>query len=243
MNAKQRNNGIKVKNCSWKLVVPIAVAVLCCFAVAITFFFVKADYTVARVNGVSVTKSELLLQAEANEGMVKAELLAENGITAAEFSWNAVYNGKKAKTLLLERSLDSMLRGKVIRIQCERQGVIQDASYKAFLKEYNQYRKSQSVGATPDTAKTFYDMQTANYTAKLEAHMQRNVFNVGESEGREYWRQCYDASDDKDNFAPYESDPTNWINGAAKIIFDKWLLERINEASAQLTALSRLIKI
>jgi len=227
----------------------LIIALVLLFAL-LTLFIVWAttvwDYPVAEIAGTRISKNEMEMFVSANKGYVQSELMIKYSIETSAFDWNARYGDIVAKDYLKNYCLQNAVKIKVVQRYCKEYGIADNIDFKYYQKQYEQYlKKNEDYGANAMNMDSYYNAQVFQQKALLERYLQQNVFKTGEAEGREYWQMMKDQSDNPEEFAPFESDPQNWINAAASYAIENWFAEKEQSAKSNIKILSgmKFIKI
>ncbi len=241
MESNKPLSGVKLR-----IIIVGLVLLLAAVTLIIVWATVVWDYPVAKIAGTNISKQEMEMFVSANKGYVQSELMIKYSLDASAFDWNARYGGVTAKDYLVDYCLKNAVKTKVIQHYCKQYGVTENIDFKHFQKLYEQYlNKNGEYGANQMSLYSYYNSQTSQQKALLERHLQQNVIKIGEAEGRAYWQLMKEQSGNPDDFAPFESDPQNWINAAASYAIENWFAEKEQSAKTEIKILSgmKFVKI
>lgn len=242
MASKQpKLSGIKLR-----ILIIALVLLLALLTLFIVWATVVWDYPVAKIAGTSISKKEMEMFVTANKGYVQSELMIRYSLETSAFDWNARYGDVVAKDYLKNYCLQNAVKIKVVQQYCKEYGIADDIDFKYYQNKYEQYLKTnEDYGSNAMSMDSYYNAQIFQQKALLERYLQQNVFKTGEAEGREYWQMKKDQSDKPEEFAPFETDPQNWINAAASYAIENWFAEKEQSAKSQISILSgmKFVKI
>ena len=166
---------------------------------------------VLEINSSPVYEEELLFYMEESRAEVVAHFQREYGLTFGEGFWQTEVDGTTPEEYLRALAVENLTLAKVVQLQAQQRGIIDDVSYDPWKAEFDAGGGSQQpYGISSFDFRQFYDYRQSQIALALEKAMTGVDFLATEAdlrafydENKEYYRDSED--DEPVRYQSYET--------------------------------------
>ncbi|MEN6313145.1 MAG: peptidylprolyl isomerase [Clostridiaceae bacterium] len=198
----------------------------------------NANAIVARVNDEPVSRKELKQWMIFSRAGVYNYFMNKYGAQDSNEFWESSYSGEVPVDMARKNSLDDIVKIKVQQILARQEGLLQDISYEAFLREFDEENKSRKeaiknnkvvYGPFQYDIKEYFTYYFNNLTIKLKEKLSENEISFSDKELNNYYQSVKDKMYKKSDYVKVQMIYTS-LNGenTEKMQERKALMEQIS---------------
>ncbi len=177
-----KRKGLSIRRKLW-MAIGVAAVLVMIFAAMLRFLRSRDDIA-AYVGNEPITASELRLQVNNNKSLVSAYFNAAYGAEYGNGFWTTDFNGEVPAEKLIEDSLNTAIRNKVLQIMAKERDILPNISFHYILNELKQENENRRralqnnepvFGPQQYDEKTYYDLIMSNTQSALEQALRDEI--------------------------------------------------------------------
>ncbi|WFR55752.1 hypothetical protein QA584_19335 [Anaerocolumna sp. AGMB13025] len=199
----------------WKRII-VTAGIVSGFAIAVSAVLcgvlknraVRDDY-VARYNGEEIDRGEFMLQLQLERTNTFDYFFQKYGAVYSDDFWNRDYNGEVPVRYAREKAMQNCVYMKAVKILAKEQGLIEDISYKTFVRSLtaeNKRRKKATekkqpvYGPIQYDESSYYTQINTNLIIKSKEKLLEGEYNPSDAELRAYYERVKDKYYKQEDF-------------------------------------------